>query len=931
MQNQKLPGVSPVKMLSVAISLALAPLAAWADTPTTLDKIEVTGSRIRAADAETRQPILVVTRADINRQGFTSIADILQNLSSAGSPPIARSDALASGESVGGYYVDIRNLGAARTLVLLNGRRLGATTSGRQDLGQIPMSAVQRIEVLKDGASAIYGSDAISAVVNIITDNTFQGAELNASLGQFSQGDGRNQQFSLRVGAQGERSGVTAALDYSKEDPIWAKDRWFSRDGNAGPDYPGSGWSSIGKNGSHCNPCSKVPGDGIKEVWWTLQDGGDPANPNDYRITDDRDRVNANEQMMVQTGIERRSLFTSGWFALSDTLRLEGEALYNQRITDQQVAGYPVQYTLPGDSPFNPYGVDTKFNRRLWEAPRTTRSDLQTFRVSGALKGIVEVAGREFDWDVGGLYNRNHLVKTGHGDASYPAIDRALSPECGTDADIGCKAWNPLLPEGVPGPGSLSDPELQKFLFPFYTDTGTTSTTSYMANVSGALFELPAGEVGLALGYERRREEGRFVPDAFKQADLSTGLASTTTEGAYSLNEFYAELSVPILKDLPFARELSMSLAGRQSSYSNFGQTFNSKFGLTWRPLDELLVRGTVATGFRAPTIANLFGGAGSSFESYVDPCGIGATNSVNGNAACNAAGVPVGYTQLGQGGKDCTGYPCQTPDVFTNQSNPDLKPETSTSRTVGLVWSPRWVEGLDISLDWYQYKIDNLIITDSVNRILRDCYVLGDASRCAGISRAPDGHIDGITYGVTNLGRMETQGYDLGIRYRLPELAIGQIKVDWQTSYVSQYDEEGTNAQGDKIMVGRVGEVGDSSVFRVRSTVGLDWEKGDWGVRYGLRYYSAMKESCIPNRPCTDPDRYANGEPSAIRKVGSNTFHDLQARWQAPWDATISVGANNLFNHQGPIMFSSPGSAFPYYAGFDIGRTVYMKYQQRF
>lgn len=928
MLNLTLPVVRPAKLLPVAICAALVPAVASADEPTTLDQVKVTGSRLRAADAETRQPILVVSRDDIARQGFTSVADVLQNLSSAGAPAISRADALASGENVGGYYVNIRNLGAARTLVLLNGRRLGATTAGLQDLGQIPMSMVQRIEVLKDGASAVYGSDAIAAVVNVITDAGFDGLEVNVSSGQFSQGDGGNRQLSLRMGAQGPHSGITVALEHAKDDPVWAKDRWFSRDGNAGPDYRGSGWSAIGRNGSHCNPCSSTPGDGITPAWWTLKDGGDPARPGDYRRTDDSDRVNANEQMMVQTGVERRSLFATGWYDLSDTVRLEGEAMYNQRITDQQVAGYPLQYTLPADSPFNPYGVDTTFNRRLWEVPRTTRSDLQTFRVSGALKGSVQLAGRVVDWDVGGLHNRNQLNKTGHGDASYLAMARALSPDCGTAKDIHCTPWNPLLPAGASGPGSLSAPGLQNFLFPFFTDTGTTSTTSYTANLVSTLFDLPAGEVGVAVGYEHRREQGRFVPDAFRQSGESTGLAATTTQGRYSLDEFYAELNVPILKDLPFARELSLSLAARHSDYSNFGQTLNTKFGLTWRSLEELLVRGTVATGFRAPTIDDLHGGAGSSFESYTDPCGVGATNSVNGNAACNAAGVPIGYTQQGQGGKDCTGYPCQTPDVFTNQSNPNLKPETSTSRTVGLVWSPRWVEGLDISLDWYQYRIDNLIIQDSVDRILRDCYVLGNASRCDGISRAPDGHIDGIVYGLANLGRLETEGYDLGVNYRLPELAVGQIRLDWQSSYVSRYDEQGNNAAGETIMIGMVGTPG---IFRVRSTLGVDWKKGDWGLRYGVRYYSGMKESCVPNRPCTAPDHHANGEPDAIRKVGSNTFHDLQVRWSAPWNATVSLGANNLFNHRGPIMFSSPESAFPYYGGFDIGRMVYMKYQQRF
>jgi iron complex outermembrane receptor protein len=928
MPHLNLPRALPVHLLPLAIAAALAPPVAGAQEPSTLDRIEVTGSRIRAADAETRQPILTITRDDIAKQGYTSVADVLQNLSSAGSPSIARADALASGEAVGGYYIDIRNLGAARTLVLLNGRRLGATTSGLQDLGQIPLTVIQRIEVLKDGASSIYGSDAIAAVVNIITDTQFDGAEFSARVGQFSQGDGRAQEFSLKVGTQGERSGIMLAAEYSKEDPVWAKDRWFSRHGNAGPDYPGSGSSPISNKGSHCNPCA---GNGVKPAdvrWWTLRDGGDPSNPSDYRPFTAGDNVNSNEQMMLQTGIERRSLFASAYHDINENLRLLGEALYNQRITDQQVAGYPLQYTLPGDNPFNPYGVDTDIRRRLWEMPRTTRSELQTYRLSGGLVGNFEVGSRAFDWDVGALVNRNRLTKTARGDASRFALDRSLKPECGTAADPNCKPWNPLLPYGVDGPGSLSDPELQKFLFPTFVDTGETTTTTYSANVSGSLFDMPAGEFGVAVGYEHRREQGRFVPDAFSQSGQSTGLEAVTTEGAYSLDEVYTELSIPILKDVPFAQELTLNTSGRLSRYSNFGNTLNSKFGLTWRPTDELLVRGTVATGFRAPTISDLYGGASSSFESYTDPCGTGHTNSVNGNTACTAGGVPLGYVQLGQGLTPCTAYPCQTPEQFFNESNPELKPERSTSTTIGLVWSPHWVDGLDVTLDWYSYTIKDMIIEDSVDRILRDCYVLGDASRCSGIVREADGHISSIHYGVTNLGLVKTQGYDLGVLYRLPEMAIGQFKVDWQSSYTSRFDEQSTNDAGEKIMVGLVGEPG---YFRLRSNIGLDWQKGRWGANYGLRYYSGMREACVPNRPCTDPDRMANGEGAAVRKVGSNTFHDLQVRWTAPWEATIAVGAKNLFNHQGPILFSQPDSAFPYYGGFDIGRSIYMKYQQRF
>lgn len=932
-------------VLALVVGAAGTGTASAQDTgsaPTNLDRIEVTGSRIRGSEMETQQPIISLDRQALEKQGFTSVADVLQNLTSAGPPAISRAEALASGENVGGYYIDIRNLGTTRTLVLMNGKRLGATTAGYQDLSQIPFSAIERIDILKDGASSIYGSDAIAGVVNVITRKRFDGAEAGAYYGQYSEGDGDTEQYHFTIGSQGERGGVTLSAEYNKQDPVWAKDRWFSASGNAGPNYPGSGWSPVSYAGSWFGPC----GTGGANTWCTLEDGGDPLNVSDYRPITSADYANSNQQMFLQTGIERKSVYVNANYDLTDTITFNADILYNQRNTDQQVAGYPYQSgafetPLDADSAFNPVGSDVAFRRRLWEVPRTTESELKTLRFAPTISGYFEIGDKTWDWDVGTLWNRNDSTKTRRGDMSLIAAQQALGPsfinsdgvaQCGTADDPieldACRPWNPLLPYGVAGQGSLADPDLQKFLFPYYTDTGRTKTNSYTANLSGSLLTLPAGDLGLAVGYEHREEKGRFVPDAFNQSGQSTGLAATTTEGEYELDEFYLELNVPVLADLPFAKELTVNVASRYSDYSNFGDTINSKFGLVWRPIDELLVRGTYAEGFRAPTIENLYGGVGSSFEYYTDPCGVGAPASVNGNAACNAAGVPAGYVQLGQGLVPCTTYPCQTPDQFISGSNPNLLPEKSKSRTAGLVWSPRWVEGLDISLDWYSYKLTDAIVDDSVDRILRDCYVLGNASRCSSITRAADGHITSIFFGLANLGKLETEGYDLGIKYRLPELGIGQFTIDWQNSYVSKYDSASQNSDGDEIMVG---EVGSAGIFRLRSNLGINWELGDFGINYTARYYSGMKESCVTNRPCTDPDHYANGEADPIRWTGSNTFHDVQVSWKAPWNATVALGANNVFAHKAAIQFSAPNSNFPYYGGFDIGRFIYAKYTQRF
>ncbi|HDS0924259.1 MULTISPECIES: TonB-dependent receptor [Stenotrophomonas] len=946
--NFRTPAVR-LGLLPAGIALALVPSFASAQEAasgtTDLDRISVTGSRIRGANMETQQPILTMTRETLEKQGFSNVADVLNNLTSAGSPAISRSDSLSSGENVGGYYVDIRNLGAQRTLVLMNGKRLGATTGGYQDLSQIPMSAVERIEVLKDGASSIYGSDAIAGVVNVITRKNFDGGEVNVYFGQYDQGDGENQQYSMTLGATGERGSLTLSAEYSKQDPVWAKDRWYSRDGGRGPNSVAADGSPISQYGSWCNPLQVNCADSKTAVWQTLNQGGNPNNPNDYHTLTAEEYANSNEQMSLLTGIERKSLYVNGTYDFTDTISLNTDVLYNERNTFQQIAGYPYQSSsfgtpLTAESAFNPVGQDVNFRRRLWEVPRTTDSQLKTLRFAPTVSGYFELAGKSFDWDVGALWNRNESIKTQRGDMSLIASEQALGAsfinaqgvaQCGTAANpiaLGdCRPWNPLLPYGVAGQGSLADPELQDFLFPTYTTRGVTKTTSFTANLSGSIVTLPAGDLGFAVGVEHRKEEGSYVPDAFAQSGMSTGLGQKPTQGEYDLNEVYLELNVPILADMAFAKELTLNVASRYSDYSNFGGTTNSKFGLTWRPIDELLVRGTYAEGFRAPTIADLYGGLSSSFERYTDPCAVGVSGSVAGNAACLAGGAPADYVQLGQGNVPCSTTPCQSGDQFISGANPNLSPETSKSKTVGLVWSPRWVQGLDVSLDWYRYEISNMIIDDSVDRILRDCYVLGDSSRCGSVTRAADGHISAITYGTANLGKMDTEGYDLGIKYRLPELAIGQFAIDWQTSYLSKYDEAAQNAAGDDIMIGRVGQ---DALFRVRSNLGVNWSLGSFGVNYTARYYSGLNEPCIAIG-CTDPDRIAYGETAPLRKTGSNTFHDLQVSWKAPWDATIALGANNVFDHKGPLMYSQQNSSFAYYGGFDIGRFLYMKYTQKF
>ncbi|MBN6152117.1 TonB-dependent receptor [Xanthomonas sp. AmX2] len=947
-------------LLPASIAIALTPALAGAQetaatdsNPTNLDRIEVTGSRIRQASSETAQPVIALQRADIEKQGFTSVADIVQNLAATGSPAISRADALSSGEEVGGQYVDLRNLGPQRTLVLLDGKRMGVSSGGYTDLASIPTSMVERVEVLTDGASAIYGSDAIAGVINVITRKNFDGLEASAYVGQYGQGDGHKETYNFVYGTTTDRGSLTLGAEYSKEDPVYAKDRDYSASPN-GYFHPvptaedANGWSAISEKGVLIDALGNM---------YSVNPGGDPRNFADYHEFGNGDLSNPSQQMFLQTGIERRSVFANGNFDFTDNVRGTASVLYTERETLQQIAGYPyrsVAYdtALSGDSYFNPLpGQDVDFMRRTWEVPRQTRSELNTFRFSGGLEGSFQLGDNYWDWDVGYVYNRNKGTKTGTGNLFIPNVQNAVGPsfldsdgvvKCGSAGNViaGCTPWNPLLPNGAAGPGSLADPALQAYLFLPSHDTSVSTTKVYSANLSGTLMALPAGDLAMAAGVEHRSEDARYDPDALLQSGLSTDLAGAPTKGGYSLDEVYLEFNVPVLADLPFAKELSFDVAGRYSDYDTFGDTTNSKFGLKWKPIEDLLVRGTYATGFRAPTVSDLYGGTSETFDPYTDPCDtlFGAATRNPAVAARCGANVPANFRQEASGGVDASGPGSQSNYAYLSGSNDELLPETSKTYTLGLVYSPGYVNGLDISLDWWKIRIDDVIAAESVTSILNQCYVQNIGAACDRFVRdATSGQVVDVTRTLINGGYQETAGYDLGVRYRLADTGFGNFVFDWKTTYVD-YQEYKRDNEAETPVDQRNGWGSSDwgSNFRVRSNLNVDWSYGNFGVNWGVRYYSGLREACAYDlnggSECNEPgftSAYTLEQPS--RTVGSNTFHDVQVRYNAPWDATVSLGANNVFNHEGPIMYSQPNSNFSYNGSFDIGRMLYMKYTQRF
>jgi iron complex outermembrane receptor protein len=952
--------------------VGLAPVLAFAQAPAAddeaaqLERIEVTGSRIRKVDLETAQPVLVIDRAEIERQGFQSVSDILQNVSATGSPAISRAQPLSAGESPGGSFISLRNLGAQRTLILVNGKRLGINTNGLQDVTTIPTAIIQSIEVLKDGASSIYGSDAIGGVVNFITRTNYEGMEANAYWGQYSDGDGDIQRYDATLGYKGDKGSLVVVAEYSDEKVVNGADREFSAYPR-GQFHPFLGWTTVSQWGVLVRTAAN--GGNL-----TLDRGGNPYDITNYHPTNgtapDGDVSNTNTQTDLRTPLTTKNIFFDGTYQFTDSLRFRGNVLYSDRDAVRTVAGYPYQSasfagtTMSRDSYYNPLGsfhgaatpVAVSYQRRTWEIPRVTESSLQTFRTTLGLEGSFDLADRTFDWDVSYLYTQNKLLQSTYGNLNTVRVAQSVGPsflnaqgrvQCGTTAApipfANCVPWNPFLPFGRVGDGGLTNnQELTNYLFQEEHATGMTETKVYSANLTGPIVTLPAGDLSFAVGAEHRAESGEFVPDPLSQTASSTNLAGGPTNGGYKVDELYAELYVPILRDVAFAKDLSVSIASRRSDYDTFGGTTNNKFGFTWKPIDQLLFRGTRADGFRAPTIADLYGGGSQTFSFYTDPCDtlFGASRNNPAVRARCAADIQNADTfrQLQQGFVPTTTANAQTPVAFTSGANPLLLPEESRSSTLGVVWSPEFSEGLNMSLDWWKIRVEETIVADSPTQKLNDCYVDGIASRCTGFTRdATLGYVDTLAFGTRNAGYVETEGFDFDVSYRLPT-DWGNFSATWQNTYVSSLEFKSTNDPTTlpNLTNSFAGTAGIN--FRLRSNLSVGWDLGDFGASWNTRYFSSSKETCLnvvtfPDE-CSDPG-YIAANPAntrAVDRVGANTFHDLQVRWKAPWKATIALGANNVFDHQAGLNYSNPSSSSaPYYGGFDIGRFYYVRYHQTF
>lgn len=951
--------------------MTLGMTAAIAQEVAAPQRVEVTGSRIRQVDLETAQPLQIMSQEQIQKSGLVTVGDILNNLSSAGAPDFSRSGSLTSNTEAGGQFVSLRNLGSNRLLVLVDGKRWTQSVDGFTDLSTIPSSMIERMEILKDGASSIYGSDAIAGVINIILKKNMQGGQLSIYTGQNEKNDGKNKDFSLSYGAGDDKASLMFGLSHTEQGIVRTQTRALTST-SYGPNHPFDGlgagpWGRItpvnpltggaltsaaaGGFNRYLNHTGSFDGQGV---------GENSRNPNNYHpyVGNNDDKYNASQDMDLLSPNKLDTLFVKGEIALPKDMRLKTTAMYSQRQSLRTIAGYPLQSTsqaaypvyVDKDSYYNPYGSsvvgaglgqDLFFQRRTVELPRVTDNENRTLHIDASLEGEFMIKDLAWNWSAG--YNHNKVSGTSNdtGNINLLNLKKALGPsfmnasgvvQCGTAANP--IALGSCTPFDILGGPSASNPDVLAYINTNGTKTYGSTINSATADLAGELYQLPAGALGVAVGIEHREVKGSDVPDQFSQSGYSTNLSGQATYGRYTVREAYAELQIPVLKDQPFAELLNFNLATRHSDYSNFGVTNNSKASFMYKPVKDVLVRGTWAEGFRAPTIGDTFGGGSQSFDTFLDPCDTRfgeAASSAAVQARCQADGTSATYRQLLQAGTPITSTTGTQSLVAFNSGagNSFLKPETATTKTVGVVYSPSFVTGLTVGLDWYNIKIANRITAIGADYVANECYIAGNQDYCSVIRRDPvTGQINALSRGNANLGAMETEGLDMSVSYRLPRTAYGQFTLRNETSYVDSFrTNDGPGTEWKQY-------AGELFYNRVKSNTNLDWAMGNWSATWGMRYFSPVKDACWDVQEqieCSMPTFETADAGTGANKLGSYVIHDVNVGFKTSWDGRILFGINNVFDKSPRIAYNTQASASSVDVDLALDRFFYVRYNQSF
>lgn len=902
------------------------------------EEIFVTGSRIATNPLAQRVPVVEVEAIELKRTGMTNLGATLQQLPTMGSAINQRFNVPGNsgfpqdgnGIGAGAVQVALRNIGAKRTLVLVDGKRwvAGASASGvpnAVDLNTIPANLIERVEVLQDGASAIYGSDAIGGVVNIITKKDFKGMRVSAQTGEFlSEGDGEQTEVSALWGGGNDETDIVFSASYYEEGAVATSDRAQSAFPNpfaTSCDVPGTFCSSFTPQGRFI----LGPVFGFQDMTLNngvLNDGGAniptfvPGDPNggDFHAFSGADRFNYNGNgfNFLATPNERINLYTGITHDLSDKLRVEAKVSYTNRKSGTKAAPEPLclgagcgnrindNIVISALNPYNPFGVDLSvadgtlefFARRPLESgPRIFQQDVDTYFGSFGLAGEFEGADRVFAWDVTASYGENRGFQQKFNSHNAAKLAIALGDPAVCAAVPNCVPFNFFGGQGPAGNGSITQEMLD---FVTYTQRDFSEQTLFdlAGNITGDLFEMGNGaKAGFAAGAEYREQKGSFQPDPIAASGETAGIPSAPTAGGFNVTEIYAELNFPLVFDKPGVNYLEVNVAGRYSDYSTSGGEDTYKVGFLYQPSNQVSLRGSVASGLRAPGIGELFGGAAREDFTFLDPCAdvLGQFGSAAGGRDtpqpqnvidnCAALGVPVDFIQ-------------RNPQLSAvSAGNEALIAETSEGFSIGGVYAPKssGPSAWSVSFDLHDIEIEDAVQGQEPGNVVTACVETLDPFFCDLVDRTGSGQINLVDNQLQNIGGIEASGYDVGFNWGTTKNS-GRWDVGFQATFLDEYVELTKNPDGSLTTNDRTGTITNETFQRAfpelrwRSTV--DWARDRWGAGLTFRWVDEMTQT--------------DGSP-----LDSVLYTDAQVRYDVPFGndvATIAFGINNLLDEDPPV-----------------------------
>ena len=879
------------------------------DESADIEEVVTTGSRIARPEVATSAPVTVVSSDDIKNSGLTDLGEVLRQISATqGSLPTLNTNNGGSG----GVRYSLRGIGSSRTLLLLNGRRvvpMGNGAAASPDLSHIPTAMIERIEVLKDGASAIYGSDAMAGVVNIITKKSHDGVTVDLFKSDSQDTNMGVEEFSVVVGTESNKGSTVIGFTSSENFGAFMSEQPWSNTEVWAPAYFAADDARV--EGSNC-ALACYPGGSSAPPWVRAfgPSGSYTLGPEygDFRAWTGTDAYNYNPVNYLRTPQQKYSFTMNSSYQINDSMGFFAEVLFSNVESKRALAfeplaplaffGVPAPYTV--DNYYNmtfgpkfdadgnldmvngdPVQIDDWRRRMVENAQRLDDRDTNVYRVVLGLEGTLD---NGMNWTAFFNFGRNDADITSRGYFNLEKVREAAGPtyfdangdlKCGVDANTSISSA--CVPLNIFGKDSVT-PEMLQYISGDWDSygMGENEQKNYGATISGAV---PGRDnLSFAAGYEYREDSGSTTNDGLILQGITTAGSSLNTSGSYEVDDLFVELLY--VKD-----NLEVSLASRYSDYSTFGTTTNSEVGFQYTVSDQVTLRGTFSEAFRAPSVPDLYGGTFLSYPTADDACDDNTASGGQASSFCQANGVPA------------TGYVSnlvQIPTLYGG--NPDLQPETSESWTMGAVVDP--VDGLTMTIDYWSIEIENAVGTVGTTDLIRLCATQGlycDRTFRFSSPASVEGQIIRVEDTNNNVGTETYTGVDLGIAADLPSFRGGDLTLDMQATY---NEETQVITAAGLVVEDLAGTVSQTygMYSRWRALTKLNWNKGNINVTYTNRYIHGVTD---------EVDDFWTLEPT-YTEIPEVMYNDITVSYSTDNMGTIALGVTNFTDEEVPFVPSA-------------------------